>query len=307
MMSRKLRAFTLIELLVVIAIIAILAAILFPVFAQAKVAAKKTALVSNAKQMGLSQLMYAGDYDDLFPPVVHHTGGFQVTSFHVLTQPYIKNIGIIMDPFTNARSDSNQFVLQSQWAMMPTRAASAFCPTNPSDSSACAFGRYNAKTRNEITGGQNWIRDGIAGAFVGTPDFYHVQYYRNSPSLSQTQISRIADTVLVTQAWTWSMIWEQDFNPDECYRYWAPGSGAINLTGESSGTTGPAGRIGTNGLEAGVCPQVYSAPTVWPQGTNVSVFTDGHARAAKWLALHSKAVNGPGGSRYLAYAAPLVD
>jgi len=61
------RAFTLIELLVVIAIIAILAAILFPVFAQAKEAAKKTHCVSNTKQTALAALMYAGDWEDVLP------------------------------------------------------------------------------------------------------------------------------------------------------------------------------------------------------------------------------------------------
>jgi len=61
------RAFTLIELLVVIAIIAILAAILFPVFAQAKAAAKKTAGISNQKQISLAALMYCGDWDDKYP------------------------------------------------------------------------------------------------------------------------------------------------------------------------------------------------------------------------------------------------
>jgi prepilin-type N-terminal cleavage/methylation domain-containing protein len=63
----KRNAFTLIELLVVIAIIAILAAILFPVFAQAKAAAKKTADLSNVKQMGTSIAIYQGDNDDLNP------------------------------------------------------------------------------------------------------------------------------------------------------------------------------------------------------------------------------------------------
>ena len=60
------RAFTLIELLVVIAIIAILAAILFPVFAQAKLAAKKTQDLSNMKQMGTATQLYLADSDDVY-------------------------------------------------------------------------------------------------------------------------------------------------------------------------------------------------------------------------------------------------
>ncbi len=65
--QRKTSAFTLIELLVVIAIIAILAAILFPVFAQARDSARQTSCVSNAKQVALAAMMYSQDYDETFP------------------------------------------------------------------------------------------------------------------------------------------------------------------------------------------------------------------------------------------------
>ena len=80
------KAFTLIELLVVIAIIAILAAILFPVFAQAKEAAKKTTTLSNVKQLSTGSIIYTTDYDDLFPQtVVYYLNQFPQSS---LAWPY---------------------------------------------------------------------------------------------------------------------------------------------------------------------------------------------------------------------------
>ena len=62
--ARSRNAFTLIELLVVIAVIAILAAILFPVFAQARAAARQASCLSNVKQVALASMMYAQDYDE---------------------------------------------------------------------------------------------------------------------------------------------------------------------------------------------------------------------------------------------------
>lgn len=75
-MNARKRAFTLIELLVVIAIIAILAAILFPVLAQARQAAKKTASLNNVKQLALANMMYAVDHDDTFPDQSPDANGF---------------------------------------------------------------------------------------------------------------------------------------------------------------------------------------------------------------------------------------
>lgn len=85
------RAFTLIELLVVIAIIAILAAILFPVFAQAKLAAKKTAGLTQAKQIGTASQIYLGDYDDVwFPYRINGTVGNGCTGDPCVNPDYQK-------------------------------------------------------------------------------------------------------------------------------------------------------------------------------------------------------------------------
>ncbi|MCX7598387.1 MAG: DUF1559 domain-containing protein [Armatimonadetes bacterium] len=88
------KGFTLIELLVVIAIIAILAAILFPVFARAREKARQTSCLSNLKQVGLGALMYAQDYDEILP-CGDRTA--QVWWYEII-QPYIKNRQIYVCP-----------------------------------------------------------------------------------------------------------------------------------------------------------------------------------------------------------------
>ncbi len=98
------RGFTLIELLVVIAIIAILAAILFPVFAKAREKARQASCESNLKQISLAVLMYAQDYDEKFPhwnfrhctDVANADGDWKD-----VCEPYIKNIQVFACPSTD--------------------------------------------------------------------------------------------------------------------------------------------------------------------------------------------------------------
>jgi prepilin-type N-terminal cleavage/methylation domain-containing protein/prepilin-type processing-associated H-X9-DG protein len=88
--------FTLIELLVVIAIIAILAAILFPVFAQAREKARQASCLSNTKQIGLAVMMYKQDYDETFPMAYYYVNGADSKSGYVqwggLVNPYVKGM-----------------------------------------------------------------------------------------------------------------------------------------------------------------------------------------------------------------------
>jgi len=90
---QRTRGFTLIELLVVIAIIAILAAILFPVFARAREAARATSCKSNLKQLSTAIQMYTQDYDEILPP-----GGNGPSRWYTLADPYIKNAGVFKCP-----------------------------------------------------------------------------------------------------------------------------------------------------------------------------------------------------------------
>lgn len=121
------KAFTLIELLVVIAIIAILAAILFPVFAQAKISAKKAASISNAKQQLLAHLMYAIDYDDryglaFFSNTYRVNGTSPDSNIHYATYPYQKNYGIWSDPM----DDASDFTRENEDLIPPSSLPAEF-------------------------------------------------------------------------------------------------------------------------------------------------------------------------------------
>ncbi|MGI5820249.1 MAG: DUF1559 domain-containing protein [Armatimonadota bacterium] len=117
-MTRRQRGFTLIELLVVIAIIAILAAILFPVFAQARAKARQAACMSNLKQLGLGITMYAQDHSEMLPvwgygdtsdPDNGPAQGF--FSWDTVIDPYLKNKQILKCPNNPYGSDYRGYAM----------------------------------------------------------------------------------------------------------------------------------------------------------------------------------------------------
>ena len=113
----KRTGFTLIELLVVIAIIAILAAILFPVFARAREKARQSSCLSNLKQIGLAAVMYAQDYDERFVfgfTYYYDSGGTEwLAWFPNLLEPYIKNQQIFVCP-----SHKQSYSFEQPWGTM---------------------------------------------------------------------------------------------------------------------------------------------------------------------------------------------
>jgi prepilin-type N-terminal cleavage/methylation domain-containing protein/prepilin-type processing-associated H-X9-DG protein len=162
------RGFTLIELLVVIAIIAILAAILFPVFASAKVAAKRTVCLSNMKQLGLGLAMYTDDYDGGMPET-SHTSFMNPEGCWVFTlRPYLGNTDEIRicpaDPKGQQRLQNNgtSYVL-NEYLVVPgpdayrnigalPRPTDTFVAFTISD-------RTSASWSQDHTHSRNWFRE----------------------------------------------------------------------------------------------------------------------------------------------------
>jgi prepilin-type N-terminal cleavage/methylation domain-containing protein/prepilin-type processing-associated H-X9-DG protein len=106
MTHKRRNGFTLIELLVVIAIIAILAAILFPVFARARENARRASCGSNLKQIGLGIMQYTQDYDEKMPPSRNQAVGAD-TPWHWLIQPYVKSVQLFRCPSNSSNNNVN--------------------------------------------------------------------------------------------------------------------------------------------------------------------------------------------------------
>jgi prepilin-type N-terminal cleavage/methylation domain-containing protein/prepilin-type processing-associated H-X9-DG protein len=177
----KRKGFTLIELLVVIAIIAILAAILFPVFAKAREAARSATCKSNLKQIGLAVRMYSSDYDECLPfkvngrvwdPVVPWTpaivDGMYWGRFY---EPYTKNRQIFLCPSTvsaTLKANFSSYGLNGRYLDGNNGSGSAYpivsgiADAAVSDAAGTIFAHDSPEERMEISGDSlaNWMRGG---------------------------------------------------------------------------------------------------------------------------------------------------
>jgi len=136
--SNRKCGFTLIELLVVVAVIAILAAILFPVFARAREAARRSVCTSNLRQLAQAMAMYLSDYDDRFPvanfsdnvfgypPHTHRDGAENPISLYTTLLPYVKNEGVFWCPTMRGQAGRESVYLHDYnflcvhgWSLVP--------------------------------------------------------------------------------------------------------------------------------------------------------------------------------------------
>ena len=218
--TTKRRAFTLIELLVVIAIIAILAAILFPVFAQAREQARKTSCLSNLRQLGTGHMMYVQDYDETYALNVLEVPGqtyWYDMAWNRNVQPYIKNLQIMncpdgMNVVQSSRDkkptpnipDSGTITGQYYRGYNGGPLASYGMTSRSKFWSGGPFLGDAVQYQNEYNG-QTALYDGVGGYAVspglnrcgGTAYTY--------PSLTLAAVSRSAETVLLEEAALWDV------------------------------------------------------------------------------------------------------
>lgn len=268
----KNRAFTLIELLVVIAIIAILAAILFPVFAQAKLAAKKTVDISNLNQIGLGVIMYAGDNDDLFPRNDYLVAGRQQWApftWREATAPYIKN-GTEMVLYASTTSTPILLADQAIWAT----------PTAP-------VSRYNYATNGALMpSGQFWrstCGDNGSGNSLGNDQNCDGTPTGTAPvpGMSQSALAHVSSTLMLSELGV-----ATDYGSSNTYmqstEYWWGGASA-NIVGATIPPTwdadGPSSKVNDySGSITGEGPADALPRFRFNSVTNVE-WADGHTKS----------------------------
>jgi prepilin-type N-terminal cleavage/methylation domain-containing protein/prepilin-type processing-associated H-X9-DG protein len=196
MHSFRNRAFTLIELLVVIAIIAILAAILFPVFAQAKLAAKKTQDLSNIKNIGLAQLMYSGDYDDVFVMLRNGRANWGCGGAAVVDCPQVNSAHNMLDPYVKSRE-----IWKSPQDSLARNDCPSTGPNTPGGAISYSFNIYHPLWNSAAAHRGKY---GIAG-WDSTNLSTGAPHMNRSDSLSQTTLGAPANTIIMSPLYvTWS-------------------------------------------------------------------------------------------------------
>jgi prepilin-type N-terminal cleavage/methylation domain-containing protein/prepilin-type processing-associated H-X9-DG protein len=294
------KAFTLIELLVVIAIIAILAAILFPVFAQAKEAAKKTADLSNLKQFGLASIMYAGDYEDALYAHRWNCGGNAANNYSAVQtcSEYLDGSGNLLSTAPDQSGVGSPVNQRLYWAYIiypytknyqMYKGPSATNAFYPGGTTQVAFQNNNGAKNGFNYGGQNsyghndfWLSPGAntSGGSANLPA---------PPTL--TSVPRVASTIMIIDASYYgagpdvtgeSGLWNTSHanglesayvtNQNANYAHYWMNQGGSNWT--QAGVPFDSSQIST---------ALKQIPTRYSGKLNVQ-WTDGHAKTLVWHA-----------------------
>ncbi len=220
--TKNKRGFTLIELLVVIAIIAILAAILFPVFAQAREKARAITCLSNEKQIGLGIMQYVQDYDETYPLLQQDVGGMPLTAI-----PWQYGV----NPYINLGNKTDDTAIGGNPTLFEMNGGVWNCPDFPQPATPRQYcmnqeiggdesiyatqnewgSRYPSTTLAKINSPASKILIGEHGAMVGaqygfeTTQFETVIWTWNAGNFNGSQAQRADnDTDTFAQSWPWS-------------------------------------------------------------------------------------------------------
>lgn len=246
------RGFTLIELLVVIAIVAILAAFLFPVFAQARGKARQSSCMSNMKQLGLGVTQYAQDYDGLFPRSQSSGSSANLwsNSWAVTSQPYVKSFDVYRCP-----SDPDTAIQDASWAWAGigiSYASNSYLKRDNGSVQPVTIGPFGMGAGNQMS--DYWVTE----------------------SLSDADISRPADSILIAERHNGDV--RKAGSPCNCTNYYSGLGGTLGAS--------------ISGIPVKIPDGTIAATTAYPDGPNggVSVphngmanfaFVDGHVKAMK--------------------------